>query len=106
MLAVVLLGALLVSKSCGASGTKTSSKEAIAIAREQLDFVPKCVQIRYLRMGLQSQPVWAVSLWTLTKRKQFDRIAVVLVAARTGKVVAVNRHAVTQATSPQCSSPV
>jgi hypothetical protein len=105
MLAVVLLAAVLVARGCGSSGTNTSSKEAVAIAKEQLDFTPKCFQIRYLRMGLQSTPVWAVSLWTL-KNGTFDRIAVVLVAARTGEVVSVNQHAQTQATAPQCSSPV
>jgi hypothetical protein len=105
MLAVVLVLALLVARGCGSSGTNTSQREAVDIAAQQLDFTPKCFQVRYLRMGLQSTPVWAVSLWTL-KNGQFDRIAVVLIAARTGEVVSVNQHARNQATAPQCQSPV
>ena len=104
-LAVVLLAAFAASRSCASSGTKTSQSEAIAIARKQLDFTPKCVQIRYLRIGLQSQPVWAVALWTL-KNGRFDRVTTVMVAARTGQVVSVNRQPSVQSTPAQCRSPV
>ena len=106
MLAIVLLGAFLVSRGCANRGTTYDAKKAIAIARKQLDFTPKCSQIRYLRTGLSSQPVWAVSLWTLDKRGQFDRVTVVVVAARTGRVISVNKQPALQSTPPQCSSPV
>jgi hypothetical protein len=106
MLGVVLVAAFAVSKGCASSGTDYSSKQAVAIARKQLDFTPKCMQIRYLRTGLQSQPVWAVSLWTLDPKGRFDRIGVVVVSARTGKVLSLTRHASGQSTRPQCVSPV
>jgi hypothetical protein len=106
ILVVVLLGAFAVSRSCAASGTNVSQQEAIQIARKHIDFRAKCSQIRYLRRGLKSQPVWAVSLWTLDRKGRFDRVAVVLVAARNGRVLAVTNRAAVQATSPQCSAPV
>jgi hypothetical protein len=102
----VLLAAFLATKGCASSGTKYDAKDAIAIARKQLDFTPKCVQIRYLRMGLKSQPVWAVSLWTLDQKGMFKRLSTVLVAARTGQVVSVNRQPAVQGTPPQCKAPV
>jgi hypothetical protein len=102
---VVLLAAFLVSRGCGASGRKVSQEEAIAIARKQLDFKPRCAQVRYLRQGIKSQPVWAVSLWTL-KGGQFDRVGVVLLSARNGRVISVTRQPAVQGTAPQCNSPV
>jgi hypothetical protein len=104
-LAVVLLAAFLATKGCASSGTKYSANEAIAIARKQLDFTPKCVQIRYLRIGIKSEPVWAVALWTL-RTGRFDRLTNVIVAARTGKVVSVRRQPSTNSTPPQCRAPV
>jgi hypothetical protein len=103
--AAVLTAAFLLTKGCASSGTNYSAKEAIAIARKQLDFTPKCVQIRYLRTGLQSEPVWAVALWTL-KNGRFDRLTNVIVAARTGKVVSVRKQPPTNSTPAQCRAPV
>jgi hypothetical protein len=105
MLMAVLLAAFLVSRGCASSGTNVSQEEAIEIARKQLDFRPRCVQVRYLRRGLKSTPVWAVSLWTL-KRGQFDRVAIVLVATRDGRVISVTPQPSVQSTAPQCESPV
>jgi hypothetical protein len=102
----VLLAAFAASRSCASSGTNVSQEEAIQIARKHIDFRAKCSQIRYLRRGLKSQPVWAVSLWTLDKRGQFDRVSIVLVAARDGRVLSVTKNPVVQGTGPQCSAPV
>jgi hypothetical protein len=104
-LAAVLAAAFAATKGCASSGTNYSADEAIAIARKQLDFKPKCVQIRYLRTGLKSEPVWAVALWTL-KNGRFDRLTNVVVAARTGKVVSVRRQPPTNSTPAQCKAPV
>jgi len=105
-LALVLGAAFLATRSCASSGTTYSQKQAIAIARKQLDFTPKCVQVRYLREGFHSNPVWAVSLWTLDAKGEFDRLTTVQVSAQTGKVLTVRRQPPTQSTPPQCSSPV
>jgi hypothetical protein len=104
-LAAVLAAAFLATKGCASSGTKYSANDAIAIARKQLDFTPKCVQIRYLRIGLKSEPIWAVALWPL-KNGRFDRLTHVIVAARTGKVVSVRKQPPTNSTPAQCRAPV
>jgi hypothetical protein len=105
-LAAVLTAAFLATKGCASSGTKYSAKDAIAIARKQLDFTPKCVQIRYLRSGFKSEPIWAVALWTLDKAGRFDRLTNVIVAARTGKVISVRKQPPTNSTPAQCRAPV
>jgi len=105
LLVGVLAAAFAASRSCAASGTTYDAKAAVRIARTQLDFTPRCVQVRYLRRGVESEPVWAVSLWTLAHGR-FDRITVVVVAARTGRVLSVDRDPSTSSTPPQCSSPV
>jgi hypothetical protein len=104
-LLAVLFAAFLVSRGCASSGRNVSKEEAIRIARKQLDFRPRCAQVRYLRQGIKSQPVWAVSLWTL-KAGQFDRVGLVLVAARDGRVISVTRRPDVAGTAPQCESPV
>jgi len=106
ILLAVLLAAFAASRSCASSGTNVSQREAIDIARKHVDFRAKCSQIRYLRRGLKSQPVWAVSLWTLDRRGQFDRVAVVLIAARNGRVLSIAEQPAVQGTAPQCESPV
>lgn len=102
----VLLIALLASRSCASSRADVSQQEAIAIARKQLDFKPECVQIRYVRRGIPGRPFWAVSLWTLTPKGDFGRVAVVLVDAKDGSVGGVTNRPDVRSTSPQCESPV
>lgn len=82
---VVLLAAFLATKSCARHGDEISQDEAIAIAREQIDFVPDKVQIRYLPQGIPPVYFWAVSLYTV-KDDRPARVQVVLVNARTGEV--------------------
>ena len=81
-------------------------EKAIKIAVRQLDFKPECVQVRFLRRGFRSYPYWIVSLWTLDARKRFERVTLVEVDARTGKVARVTRHPSIGGTQPQCASPV
>lgn len=84
-LVVVLLAAFLATKSCARQQNEISQDEAIAIAKEQTDFVPDKVQIRYLPQGIPPVYFWAVSLYTV-KDGGPDRVQVVLVNARTGAV--------------------
>jgi len=58
----VLVAALLVSRTCGATDPELTKEEAIEIARAQVDWEPTDVQVRLLKRGLQSEPFWAVSL--------------------------------------------
>jgi Peptidase propeptide and YPEB domain len=83
-LAVVLLAAFLATKSC-ARQDNVSQSEAIAIAKEQVDFTPDKVQIRYVPQGVPPVYYWAVSLYTL-QNGQPNRVQVVLVNATTGAV--------------------
>ena len=84
-LVVVLLAAFLATKSCARHDNEISQDEAIAIAKEQINFVPDKVQIRYLPQGIPPVYFWAVSLYTL-KNGQPARVQVVLVNAKTGAV--------------------
>jgi hypothetical protein len=103
-LLAVLAAALLVARSCGAGGD-VSKEEAIAAARGVLDFKPECVQVRFFRSGINAQPIWAVSLWTVDDAGDFERINLVQVSAKTGKVIGVDRLPKLAFTRAQCKSP-
>jgi hypothetical protein len=81
----VLLAAFLATKSCARHDNKVSQNEAIAIAKDQIDFTPDKVQVRYLPQGVPPVYFWAVSLYTL-KNGHPDRVQVMLVNATTGAV--------------------
>jgi hypothetical protein len=106
ILVAILLAAFLVSRSCGSSGAEIDQERAVEIARGELDFRPECVQVRFVRRGIQARSFWAVSLWTLDARGQFEQVTLVMVDARTGSVAQVNRNPEVGATQPQCESPV
>jgi hypothetical protein len=86
---VVLLAALLVSKSCGSSKRAVSKDEALEIARESIDFTPDGVQIKNVPGGLGSRRIWAVSLYTGTYR-QTERCVLVRIDADSGGVLQRN----------------
>jgi hypothetical protein len=65
MLAVLLLFALLVAKTCGSSEPDVSSEEAVEIARDRIDFDAPRVQIRNLPSGFEGR-MWVVDLYTGT----------------------------------------
>jgi hypothetical protein len=85
----LLVLTVLVANSCQRSQVRFNQQQAIALAREQVDFEPTQTQIRLLRQGIQSRPIWAVSLSVPTGPDQFDRLAVVRIDANKGKVVSV-----------------
>lgn len=86
MLLVVLAVAFVAAKSCASRDTEVDSDEAIAIARDEIDFEPDRVMVRFTPRGIESRPFWAVSLSTLDAYGQPDRVTVVLVDARTGEI--------------------
>jgi Zn-dependent metalloprotease len=94
VLAVVLLAAFLVSKSCGATTTKISEDEAIAIAKSQISYTANHVQIRLIKRGLKSQTYWAVSLSQKQPDGSLRNVTVVVIHGDTGEVVEV-RHSAT-----------
>ena len=85
MLVAVLLVALFVTKSCARQENKVSQDEAVAIAKEHVDFTPDDYQVRYLPQGVPPVYFWAVSLYTL-RNGQPAHVQVVLVNATTGAV--------------------
>ena len=91
LLAVVLLGAVAVSRTCGSNSLEVSQSEAIAIAREHASFVPcaqeSCVQIRYVPRGIPVRGYWGVVLAEqLNVEGQPSRIENFLVNVETGAV--------------------
>ena len=93
ILALVLVAALLVARSCGKTETKVSQDEAIAIAKEEVAFEPNNVMVRLLKQGLQSKPFWAVSLSVKQPDGALDPLAVVTIDAITGEVTEIRRQA-------------
>jgi hypothetical protein len=60
--------------------------EAVAIAREEVDFRPERVVVRFVPRGVESLPFWAVSLSSLSPSGTREECATVLVDGRTGEV--------------------
>jgi hypothetical protein len=93
VLAAVLVAAFVFAQTCQKEQVRISKEQAIATAREEVDFTPERTQIRLLRQGLQSRPFWIVSLSVPGERQDtFRRLATVRVDAHTGKVEEVNRN--------------
>lgn len=63
---LVLLAALLVARTCGSSEPGITQAEAIEIAKQQIDFEPRSVQVRNVPRGIEGRRSWAVSLYTGT----------------------------------------
>jgi len=85
----LLILIVLVANSCQNSQVRFNQQQAIALARQQVDFEPTRTQIRLVRQGIQSRPIWAVSLSVPTGPEQFDRLAVVRIDANRGEVVSI-----------------
>jgi hypothetical protein len=93
ILAVVLLAALLVSKSCGKTDPGVSQERAIEIAKGAVDFTPDRVQVRLMKRGLKSQEHWAVSLSTLGPKDELENVTVIVVDGDTGEIVEIRKQA-------------
>jgi hypothetical protein len=72
-------------------GTNVSKEDAVAIAREKIDFEPTDHQVRYLRRGIPSHGYWVVSYYIEKPEGGYERVTVVLIDASTGKVTEVRR---------------
>ena len=89
VLALVLLLAFLASRSCASRDTEVSQEEAVEIARDQIDYEPDRVGVRFLPRGIQSRPSWAVSLSTVNAQGDLTRVTVVVVDGETGEILEV-----------------
>ena len=86
----LLLITFVAARSCQQSQIRITQDQAIATAEQRIPFEPTSVQVRMLRQGLTSQPVWVVSLSVPregTNAQVFDELAVVRVNANNGKVL-------------------
>ena len=90
MLAVVLLAALLVARTCGSSEPGISKEEAIEIAKSQIRFEPDRVQVRNVPRGFRGERSWAVSLYTGTFGNP-SQCRLVEIDADTETVIAIRR---------------
>lgn len=106
ILVAVLAAAFLVARGCASPGD-VSKEEAVEIAvKQRLGFEPECHQVRFGREGIDAVGVWRVSLWSLDAKGRFERVSIVVVDSRTGRVVQVVRNATVSYTRPQCVAPV
>ena len=92
MLVVVLAVAFVASKSCASRDTEVESEEAVEIAREQVDFEPDRVMVRFTPRGIDSTPHWAVSLSVEDDAGNLEQVTVVVVDARNGEIVEIDRE--------------
>lgn len=84
----VLVGAFLVSRSCGTSDIKVTQEEAVEMATAEAGFEPADTQVRLLRQGIDRHPFWIVSLSTLSPDGDtYADLAVARVDATSGDIV-------------------
>ncbi len=90
MIAGVLALAFVAAQTCQKSQIRVDKDQAIATAKQRIDFKPQRTQIRLLRQGITSEPYWIVSLSIPTERDDvFRKLALVKIDANTGKVDSV-----------------
>jgi len=92
ILAGVLLVALLVAKTCGATETEVSKEQAIAIARGAVDFEPNTEMVRFMKRGLKSEGYWAVSLSVRQPDETLENVTVVVIDAMSGEIAEIRRE--------------
>lgn len=87
LLVAVLAAAYLATQSCASRDTAVSKEEAVEIAKRAVDYEPDRVMTRFVPRGFKSRPNWAVSLSTTDADGDLERVTVVVVDGRTGKIV-------------------
>jgi hypothetical protein len=88
--AVFLLLALVASRACQDQDTRIDDEQAVATAREAIDFEPERTSVKFLRQGVGSHPYYAISFSRGREGEPGARLATVLVDARGGDVEDVN----------------
>jgi len=89
VLAVVIAVALLVARGCGKTATAVSQEQAIAIAKQEVDFQPNDVRIRLYKRGFSQTEYWLVGLGLKDTNGTYVRATNVLVDGNTGEVAEV-----------------
>jgi hypothetical protein len=90
VIVAVLVVAFVAAQTCQKSQIRIDKDQAIAKAKQEIDFTPTRTQIRLLRQGITSEPYWIVSLSIPTDRNDvFRKLALVKIDANSGKVHSV-----------------
>ncbi len=93
MIVAVLAVAFVAAQTCQQSQVRFSKEQAIAKAKQQVDFTPQRTQIRLLRQGITSEPFWIVSLSNPGEREDsFRDLAIVKIDANNGKLDSVKQQ--------------
>ena len=86
----VLALAFFAAQTCQKSQIRVDKDQAIATAKERIEFTPQRTQIRLLRQGITSKPYWIVSLSIPGEQEDtFSELALVKIDANNGKVDSV-----------------
>jgi hypothetical protein len=93
VIVAVLALAFVAAQTCQKSQIRFTKEQAIATAKEQVDFTPTRTQVRLLREGINSKPFWIVSLSIpADEDDSFRRLALVKVDANNGEVDSVRQQ--------------
>jgi hypothetical protein len=91
MVALLAVGLVLVKVAGQGGNSKISKDDAVAIARQRIDFKPTGYQIRFIRRGIPSRGYWVASFYIRKGSSDYSRVTVVLVDAASGKVTEVRK---------------
>jgi hypothetical protein len=91
MVALLAVGLVLVKVAGQGGNSKISKDDAVAIARQRIDFKPTGYQIRFIRRGIPSRGYWVASFYIRKGSSDYSRVTVVLVDATSGKVTEVRK---------------
>lgn len=90
MIVAVLAIAFVAAQTCQRSQIRVDKDQAIATAKDRIEFTPRRTQVRLLRQGIASKPYWIVSLSIPGGgADSFRELALVKIDANTGKVDSV-----------------
>jgi hypothetical protein len=89
ILVLVIAAAVLVARSCGKTDPRVSEDQAIAIAKQEVDFEPNDVRVRFQKRGFSQREFWLVGLGIKGEDGRYQRATNVLVDANTGEVAGV-----------------
>lgn len=79
----------IASRSCQRAGQDVTQDEAVAIAKDAVDFEPDDVQVRLLRQGVNFTQRWIVGLAERRPNGERFNVTVVVIDAESGEVVEV-----------------
>jgi hypothetical protein len=95
VIVAVLVVAFVAAQTCQQSQIRYTKEQAIAAAKQRIDFTPDRTQVRLVRQGITSEPFWVVSLSIAGEgagADEFRELALVKIDANSGKVDEVRQQ--------------